>query len=125
MAETKEQKIVRTEHPHIVKVEGVRGGKEIVNGTGVPVWAIAFLWKTGSKPEEIAEEYSIPLNQVFDALSYYLDHKAEIDKQIEESQQLPEDFVMDEQGIVRRKPTNETLRNVTLHLGAVWDKPVK
>ncbi len=103
MAETKERKIVRTEHPHIVKVEGVRGGKEIVNGTGVPVWAIAFLWKTGSKPEEIAEEYGLTLNQVFDALSYYLDHQAEIDKQIEESQQLPEGFVVDEQSIVRRK----------------------
>jgi uncharacterized protein (DUF433 family) len=103
MAETKERKIVRTDHPHIVKVEGVRGGKEIVDGTGVPVWAIAFLWKTGSKPEEIAEEYSLSLSQVFDALSYYLDHQAEIDKQIEESRQLPEGFVVDEQGIVRRK----------------------
>ena len=103
MAETKERKIVRTEHPHIVRIEGVRGRKEIVNGTGVPVWAIAFLWKTGSKPEEIAEEYSLSLSQVFDALSYYLDHQAEIDKQIEESRQLPEGFVVDEQSIVRRK----------------------
>ncbi len=102
MAEVKERKVIRTEHPHIVKVEGVRGGKEIVEGTGVPVWAIAFLWRTGSKPEEIAEEYRLSLTQVFDALSYYLDHKDEIDKQIEESRTLPEGFFVDQSGIVRR-----------------------
>ena len=99
---TKERKVVRTEHPHIVRIEGVRGGKEVVEGSGVPVWAIAFLWRTGTTPEEIAEEYRLPLAKVFDALSYYLDHQADIDRQIEESQKLPEGFYVDEQGIVRR-----------------------
>jgi uncharacterized protein (DUF433 family) len=102
MAETKERKIIRTEHPHIVRIEGVRGGKEIVDGTGVPVWAIAFLWKTGSKPEEIAEEYSLSLSQVFDALSYYLDHKDEIERQIEENRfppGFPEEWEQIEEGI--------------------------
>ncbi len=102
MAEVKERKVVRTEHPHIVKVEGVRGGKEIVEGTGVPVWAIAFLWRTGSEPKEIAEEYRLSLAQVFDALSYYLDHQTEIDRQIQESQTLPEGFFVNQNGIVRR-----------------------
>jgi hypothetical protein len=43
-------------------------------------------------------------------------------------EQMPKDAVS---VIVRRLKnvaqvhTNETLRNVTLHLGAVWDKPVK
>jgi uncharacterized protein (DUF433 family) len=44
---TKERKVIRTEHPHIVRIEGVRGGKEIVEGSGVPVWAIAFLLEDG------------------------------------------------------------------------------
>ncbi|MDW8029531.1 MAG: DUF433 domain-containing protein [Armatimonadota bacterium] len=67
----------------------------------VPVWAIAFLWRTGTKPEEIAKEYQLSLAQVFDALSYYLDHKEEVERQIEESQSLLEGFLVDEQGIVR------------------------
>ncbi len=99
----KERKIIRTEHPHIAKIEGVRGGKEVVEGTGVPVWAIAFLWTKGATPEEIAEEYRLPLAKVFDALSYYLDYRAEIDRQIEESQKLPEGFWVNEQGFVRPK----------------------
>ncbi len=101
MAEVKERKVIRTEHPHIVKVEGVCGGREVVEGTRVTVWAIANYWKMGMKPEEIAEELSLGLAQVFDALSYYLDHQAEIERQIEEAQTLPEGFWVDEQSIVR------------------------
>jgi uncharacterized protein (DUF433 family) len=99
---TKERKVIRTEHPHIVKVDGVCGGLEIVEGRRVPVWAIANYWRMGMKAEEIAEELSLPLSHVFDALSYYLDHQADIDRQIEESQKLPEGFYVDEQGFVRR-----------------------
>jgi len=44
---------------------------------------------------------SLGLAQVFDALSYYLDHQAEIERQIEEAQTLPEGFWVDEQSIVR------------------------
>jgi uncharacterized protein (DUF433 family) len=49
MAETKERKIVRTEHPHIVKVEGVCGGREVIVGTRIPVWLIANFWKMGDE----------------------------------------------------------------------------
>jgi hypothetical protein len=53
------------------------------------------------KPEEIAEEYELPLSQIFDALSYYLDHKDEIERQIEETQNFPPGFWVDEHGVVR------------------------
>jgi uncharacterized protein (DUF433 family) len=99
---TKERKVIRTEHPHIIRVQGVCGGLEIVEGRRVPVWAIANYWQMGMKAEEIAEELSLPLSHVFDALSYYLDHQADIDRQIEESQKLPEGFYVDERGFVRR-----------------------
>jgi uncharacterized protein (DUF433 family) len=99
---TKERKVIRTEHPHIVRVQGVCGGLETVKGRRVPVWAIANYWRMGMRPEEIAQELSLPLSHVFDALSYYLDHQADIDRQIEESQKLPEGFYVDEQGFVRR-----------------------
>jgi uncharacterized protein (DUF433 family) len=99
---TKERKVIRTEHPHIVRIEGVRGGDEVVEGSSITVWVIANYWRMGMKAEEIAEELSLPLSHVFDALSYYLDHQADIDRQIEESQKLPEGFYVDEQGFVRR-----------------------
>jgi uncharacterized protein (DUF433 family) len=102
MAETKERKIIRTEHPHIVKVEGVCGGREVIVGTRIPVWLIANFWKMGMKPEEIAEEYELPLSQIFDALSYYLDHKDEIERQIEENRfppGFPEEWEQIEEGI--------------------------
>ena len=52
---TKERKVIRTEHPHIVMVQGVCGGLETVKGRRVPVWAIANYWRMGMKAEEIAE----------------------------------------------------------------------
>jgi hypothetical protein len=56
----------------------------------------------GMKPEEIAEEYELPLSQIFDALSYYLDHKDEIERQIEENRfppGFPEEWEQIEEGI--------------------------
>jgi uncharacterized protein (DUF433 family) len=97
---TKERKVIRTEHPHIVRVQGVCGGLETVKGRRVPVWAIANYWRMGMRPEEIAEELSLPLSHVFDALSYYLDHQADIDRQIEEAKNFTARYCVDEKGIV-------------------------
>jgi uncharacterized protein (DUF433 family) len=106
MAETKERKIVRTEHPHIVRIEGVRGGDEVVEGSRITVWIIANYWLMGMSPEEIASELNLPLSHVFDALSYYLDHKGEIDQQIEEAKNFTKRYHVDERGIVHfdKKP---------------------
>jgi uncharacterized protein (DUF433 family) len=102
MAETKERKIVRTEHPHIVRIEGVRGGDEVVEGSCITVWIIANYWLMGMSPEEIASELNLPLSHVFDALSYYLDHKDEIERRIEENRfppGFPEEWEQIEEGI--------------------------
>jgi len=32
--------IIQTEHPHIIKAEGVRGGSPIIKSTGMPVWCV-------------------------------------------------------------------------------------
>lgn len=67
----------------------------------MPVWVVAALRKHGTTPEEIAQDYNLPLSKVFDALSYYLDHQSEIEQQIEEQQNLPQGFWVDEQGFIR------------------------
>lgn len=69
---------IQTEHHYITKKE--KTGEPIIKGTGITVRAIAEYWLTGSQPEEILLHLPhLTIAQVFDALSYYNDHKAEID----------------------------------------------
>lgn len=72
-----------TDHPYIVSDVAILSGVPIVTGTRTPVRAIAELWKFGVTPEEIVIRLPhLTLAQVFDALSYYQDHREEIDQDI-------------------------------------------
>jgi len=71
-----------------------------MRGTKTPVRAIVELWRMGVLPEEISEHLPhISLARVFDALSYYIDHQAEINRYIEINR-IPEDLI---HPAVRRK----------------------
>jgi uncharacterized protein (DUF433 family) len=73
----------RTEHPHIVRVPGVCGGRPVIRGSRIAVWHVARLFRAGSTPVEIAQEFNhLPLSSIYDAISYYLDHRAEVDNDI-------------------------------------------
>ena len=76
-----------TEHPHIIRLQGVHGGRPIVRGTGVSVQTIVALFKQNLSPEKIVDDYDgdLSLAQVYDALSYYYDHPGEIDQYLEEN----------------------------------------
>ncbi len=57
------------------------------------VRAIVGLWRLGIMPEEILHHLPhLTLAQVFDALSFYLDHQTEINEYIERNQ-VPDDLV--------------------------------
>ena len=56
--------------PRIVVDPGVRFGKPVIQGTRVPVHLIIAKLAGGMKPEEIAEEYEITLDDIQAALSY-------------------------------------------------------
>jgi uncharacterized protein (DUF433 family) len=72
-----------TGHPYIVCTEEILHGAPIVTGTRTPVRAIAELWKFGVAPEEIIGRLPhLTLAQVFDALSYYQEHREAIDEDI-------------------------------------------
>jgi uncharacterized protein (DUF433 family) len=59
-------------------------GEPVIDGTRTPVRAIVELWRLGTRPEEIPTQLPhLTLAQVFDALSYYADHQAEINSYIE------------------------------------------
>ncbi len=78
--------VVATEHPYIVHDNEILGGEPVVKGTRTPVRAIVEWWKFGASPEEILENLPhLTLSQVFDALSYYADHRDEIEQYISEN----------------------------------------
>jgi uncharacterized protein (DUF433 family) len=76
----------KTEHPHIVRHPRICGGSPIIRGTRITVRLLATLIRGGATPEEIIQAYPhLRLAHVYDALSYYFDHRQEIDQEIEEN----------------------------------------
>ncbi len=75
---------IRTEHPHVVRMEGVHEGRPTVRGTGVSVQTIVEQTQLGRLPQQIVEDYDgvLTLAQVYDALSYYYEHEQEIEQYI-------------------------------------------
>jgi uncharacterized protein (DUF433 family) len=69
---------VRTEHPHIVRLEGVCGGEPVIDGLRVAVRHVATLHVRGETIPEIMEALRLTEAQVFHALSYDFDHRDEI-----------------------------------------------
>ena len=74
------------EHPYIImRREGMQD-VAVLKGTNVHVWAIVGYSNLGMSPEEIIEALPhLSLAQVYDALSYYYDHREEIEKCISEN----------------------------------------
>jgi len=71
-------------HPHVWRKPGVCGGAPAIRGTRFPVRSIVgYVLRQGMAPEELVREWKyLTLAQVYGALSYYYDHKAEIDREI-------------------------------------------
>jgi uncharacterized protein (DUF433 family) len=83
--------MIRTEHPHIVRVQGVCGGRPIIEGTRLSVKLIVGWIRLGMTPEEIAAQYpTVSIVQVADALAYYEDHPEEIEAEFAEEQRYIE-----------------------------------
>ena len=69
--------------PGIVSKPGVRGGKPVLEGTGIAVWRIVEMWRGGMALDEIPVHLPhIALKNVLQAMLYYFDHKEEIDETI-------------------------------------------
>jgi uncharacterized protein (DUF433 family) len=83
---TTEPKTVRTEHPHIVMTPGTVGGRPRIDGTRISVEHIAGYVNAGVTAAEIVEDLPhLTLAAVHDAISYYFDHKEDLDRGIEEN----------------------------------------
>lgn len=78
--------IEQTEHPYIVRVAGVCGGRPAIKGTRVSVRHVAELYKAGDTIEEILQAHPhLSAAAIYDAISYYLDHQQEIEQEIAEN----------------------------------------
>ncbi|HYP39908.1 MAG TPA: DUF433 domain-containing protein [Chloroflexia bacterium] len=82
-----------TDHLYIVTDNTILSGEPIIRGTRTPVRAIIELWRQSITPEQIPVHLPhLTLAQVFDALSYYSDHQAEINVYIERNY-IPEELI--------------------------------
>jgi uncharacterized protein (DUF433 family) len=71
-------------HPHVVHTEGVCGGQARVRGTRISVRAIAEFLLRNEPFEDIAATYPhVEPAALRDAVGYYLDHRPEIDAEIQ------------------------------------------
>ena len=78
---------------HVTRNPEILSGEPIIIGTRTSVRAIVGLWRLGIMPEEILNHLPhLTLAQVFDALSFYLDHQIEINEYIERNQ-VPDELV--------------------------------
>jgi uncharacterized protein (DUF433 family) len=77
----------KTEHPHIVRIEGVCGGEPVIDGLRVAVRHVVTLHLRGESILEITEALGLTEAQVYHALSYFFDHRDEITALIAQEEQ--------------------------------------
>ena len=89
---------------HIETTPGTRGGRPRISGTRITVDDVVLLHlRLGRSVEEVAGDYDLPLAGVHAALTYYYDHKAEIDGSIDEDRAFSEAFRKSNPSLLREK----------------------
>jgi uncharacterized protein (DUF433 family) len=84
---------VATNHIYVECDDAILSGEPIIKGTRTPVRAIVETWRMGVAPEDIPTHLPhLTLAQIFDALSYFADHQAEITAYIERNR-VPENLI--------------------------------
>ena len=76
-------------HPYVERRPGVQGGRPVIKSSRFPVSSIVQNYRRGLSVEEILHEFPhLSPAEVHDALSYYHDHRAEMDREIAELMDL-------------------------------------
>ncbi|MBI2838774.1 MAG: DUF433 domain-containing protein [Acidobacteria bacterium] len=78
---------------HIAVTSDVCGGKPRIAGRRITVQDVV-IWheRQGRSPDEIATEYDLTLAEVHAAMTYYFDHREEIDEQMRSERKFAEEF---------------------------------
>jgi len=77
------------DHTYVERRPGVCGGEPVIVGTRFPVRSVVTsIYRLGMTPEEMVEAWPyLTLAHVHDALSFYHDHRATIDRAIRENRE--------------------------------------
>ncbi len=84
---------IRTLDQHIEITPGVAGGKPRIAGRRITVQDIV-IWheRMGKSADEIANEHELAISDIYAALAYYFDHRAELDEAMRESEAFVEEL---------------------------------
>jgi uncharacterized protein (DUF433 family) len=81
------------ERQHIEATPGVCGGKPRIAGHRIRVQDIVLWTEQGKAPDEIVASFpQVSLSDVYAALAFYYDHRAEIDRQIRDDDEFIAQF---------------------------------
>lgn len=76
------------DHPYVTRNKNIGNGKPIIKGTRTRVINIVAYYKLGFSPEELKREFPhLSFSQIYDALSYYHENSAEIDKELDDEKE--------------------------------------
>lgn len=83
----------RTLDQHIAIDPGIAGGRPRIAGRRITIQNIV-VWheQMGMSADEISAEYDLSLADIYAALAYYFDHRAEIDEQMARDQAFIEEL---------------------------------
>jgi uncharacterized protein (DUF433 family) len=74
-----------TSYRYLVQVPGVCGGKTIIEGTRIGVHDVVGLIINGASLEDVLRSFpDLTKAQIYECLSYYEDHRTEIDALVAE-----------------------------------------
>jgi uncharacterized protein (DUF433 family) len=79
--------------PRIVSTPGTCGGRPRIAGTRMRVQDVVMWRDGGMSAEEMVEQFDLTPGQIRDALSYYHDHRDEIERDIREDEEFAERFL--------------------------------
>lgn len=101
-----EKPIEYSEHPHIIKIQGVAGGEPVILGTRIMVRSIVEQYRLGTSVTELLWDYPrLSPAQIYDALAYYHDHRDEMDR------------LLDQATYEHWHPITEQMRSLTADIG--------
>ena len=72
-------------HPYVERRPGVQGGRPVIKGSRFPISSIVQNHRRGLSVDEIIDAFPwLHPAEVYDALSYYYDHREQIGREIAE-----------------------------------------
>jgi uncharacterized protein (DUF433 family) len=77
----------KSKHPHVTIVRAAGGNTAVISGSRFPVRSVVnYVLRQGLSPEELVREFRhLTLAQVYDALSFYYDHRERIERELAEN----------------------------------------